>query len=112
MRAVLGIYTVKKPKRSQVSFTPWWKPEIGTEESFIVLVSRFIWPKQLNVFWEACANFYFPFFQLCGDSHIYPIHLIYFVFNTFGQFKEDHKRRLCNVHMYIHTQNHCAEMEG
>ena len=53
------------------------------EDPGLDVVPRFMWRKQLNVLWEACANFHFILLQFYKNGHTYPECLMCFVFYTF-----------------------------
>lgn len=52
---------------------------VSTEEKLFVIVLRVTWPKEPNVFWEACADFHFLFFLFQRDCLIYPKIILCFV---------------------------------
>jgi hypothetical protein len=56
---------------------------VCAEENDIVVVLRVTWPEELNIFWEACADFHVPLFQFHRDSHTYPKYLNCFAFCSF-----------------------------
>jgi len=49
--------------------------------------------------------FILHFLKFCRDSPTYPVGLMYFIFRTFVQFKEDRKSWSYNIDMYIHIES-------
>lgn len=45
--------------------------------------------------------------KFCRDSPTYPMGLMYFIFHTFVQFKEDHKSRPYDIDAYIPIESLC-----